>query len=61
LKQIIIRNISNKTSRKQVIPWLNDRSETLLESKMFGKAALSQRFLVPAPIFLNGVHFSLLV
>jgi len=40
-----------KEARKQGIPWLNARSETLLESKMFGAAALKRRCLVLATHF----------
>lgn len=39
------------TARKQGIPWLNARSETVLESKMFGSAALKRRCLVLASYF----------
>lgn len=42
-----------KEARKQGIPWLNARSETLLESKMFRDAALKRRCLVPATNFFE--------
>jgi len=38
-------------ARKQGIPWLNARSETLLSSKMFRDAALNRRCLVLASHF----------
>ncbi|MBL0146087.1 MAG: SOS response-associated peptidase family protein [Chitinophagaceae bacterium] len=42
-----------KAARKQGIPWLNARSETMLESKMFREAALKRRCLVPASYFFE--------
>lgn len=38
-------------ARKQGIPWLNARSETMLQSKMFRDAALNRRCLVLASHF----------
>jgi putative SOS response-associated peptidase YedK len=42
-----------KAARKQGIPWLNAKSETILESKMFREAALKRRCLVPASYFFE--------
>lgn len=42
-----------KAARKQGIPWLNARSETLLESKMFGNAARNRRCLILATHFFE--------
>jgi putative SOS response-associated peptidase YedK len=42
-----------KAARKQGIPRLNARSETMLESKMFRDAALKRRCLVPASYFFE--------
>ncbi len=44
-------------ARKQGIPWLNARSEKLLESKMFKHAALTRRCLVLASHFFEWRHF----
>lgn len=49
-----------KEARKKGIPWLNARSETLLESKMFRSAALKRRCLVLASHFLNGAIINLM-
>ncbi len=46
-----------EAARKQGIPWLNARSETLLESKMFRDAALKRRCLVIASHFFEWRHF----
>lgn len=46
-----------KEARKKGIPWLNARSETLLESKMFGTAALHRRCLVLASHFFEWRHY----
>ncbi len=46
-----------ETARKQGIPWLNARSETLLTSKMFRDAALNRRCLVLASHFYEWRHY----
>lgn len=46
-----------KAARKQGIPWLNARSETLLESKMFGNAARNRRCLILATHFFEWRRF----
>lgn len=46
-----------ESARKQGIPWLNARSETLLSSKMFGQAAREQRCLVIASHFFEWRHY----
>ncbi len=46
-----------EAARKQGIPWLNARSETLLSSKMFRDAALKRRCLVIASHFFEWRHF----
>jgi putative SOS response-associated peptidase YedK len=46
-----------EAARKQGIPWLNARSETLLESKMFKDAALKRRCLVIASHFFEWRHY----
>jgi len=46
-----------KEARKQGIPWLNARSETLLSSKMFGDAARKRRCLVIASHFFEWRHY----
>lgn len=46
-----------KAARKQGIPWLNARSETLLVSKMFGPSARKRRCLVPATHFFEWRHY----
>lgn len=46
-----------KAARKQGIPWLNARSETLLVSKMFGKAAKERRCLVLSTHFFEWRHY----
>lgn len=46
-----------EAARKQGIPWLNARSETLLSSKMFGFAAREQRCLVIASHFFEWRHY----
>ncbi|MBW0164996.1 MAG: SOS response-associated peptidase [Sediminibacterium sp. Gen4] len=46
-----------KNARKQGIPWLNARSETVLESKMFGNAARKRRCLVLATHFFEWRHY----
>ncbi len=45
------------SARKKGIPWLNARSETLLESKMFGVAARKRRCLVLASHFFEWRHY----
>ncbi len=40
-------------ARKQGIPWLNAKGETLLTSKMFRDAALKRRCLIPASDFFE--------
>lgn len=44
-------------ARKQGIPWLNARGETLLTSKMFKNAALTRRCLIPASWFFESRHY----
>ena len=44
-------------ARKQGIPWLNARSETLLSSRMFRDAALDRRCLVIASHFFEWRHY----
>ena len=44
-------------ARKQGIPWLNARSETILSSRMFRDAALHQRCLVLASHFFEWRHY----
>lgn len=46
-----------EAARKQGIPWLNARSETLLQSKMFREAALKRRCLVLASHFFEWRHY----
>lgn len=46
-----------EAARKQGIPWLNARSETLLSSKMFRDAALKRRCLVLASHFFEWRHY----
>lgn len=46
-----------EAARKQGIPWLNARSETLLSSKMFRDAALKRRCLVIASHFFEWRHY----
>ncbi len=47
-----IRSVEQlEAARKQGIPWLNARSETILESKMFRDAVLKRRCLVLASHF----------
>ncbi|MEJ8818579.1 SOS response-associated peptidase [Lacibacter sp. H407] len=46
-----------KEKRKQGIPWLNSKGETLLESKMFREAALKRRCLVLATHFYEWRHY----
>ncbi len=46
-----------QAARKQGIPWLNARSETLLSSKMFRGAALNRRCLVLASHFYEWRHY----
>jgi putative SOS response-associated peptidase YedK len=46
-----------EAARKQGIPWLNARSETLLTSKIFRDAALHRRCLVIASHFYEWRHF----
>ena len=46
-----------KAARKQGIPWLNARSETILESKMFGAAVRKRRCLVLVTHFFEWRHF----
>lgn len=46
-----------ESARKQGIPWLNARSETLLQSKMFRDAALHRRCLVLASHFYEWRHY----
>lgn len=46
-----------KAARKQKIPWLNARSETILSSKMFRPAALKRRCLVLATHFFEWRHY----
>lgn len=46
-----------KEKRKQGIPWLNAKGETLLESKMFRDAALKRRCLVLATHFYDWRHY----
>jgi putative SOS response-associated peptidase YedK len=46
-----------KSARKQGIPWLNARSETFLDSKMFGSAAKKRRCLILATHFFEWRHF----
>lgn len=46
-----------KAARKQGIPWLNAKSETLLDSKMFRNAALNRRCLVLATHFYEWRHY----
>jgi putative SOS response-associated peptidase YedK len=46
-----------QAARKQGIPWLNAKSETLLESKMFRDAALKRRCLVLASHFFEWRHY----
>lgn len=46
-----------KAARKQGIPWLNARSETFLDSQMFGNAARKRRCLVLATHFFEWRHF----
>lgn len=46
-----------EAARKQGIPWLNARSETVLTSKMFRDAALKRRCLVIASHFFEWRHF----
>lgn len=55
---IWIKNMEEvQAARKQGIPWLNARSEKLLESKMFRHAALNRRCLVLASHFFEWRHF----
>lgn len=44
-------------ARRQGIPWLNARSETVLSSKMFRDAALQRRCLVLATHFFEWRHY----
>jgi len=44
-------------ARKKGIPWLNAKSETLLESKMFRDAALKRRCLILASHFYEWRHY----
>ena len=44
-------------ARKQGIPWLNARTETLLSSRMFREAALERRCLVIASHFFEWRHY----
>ena len=46
-----------KAARKQGIPWLNAKSETLLSSKMFRDAALKRRCLVLASQIFEWRHY----
>jgi putative SOS response-associated peptidase YedK len=46
-----------EAARKQGIPWLNARAETILSSKMFRDAALKRRCLVIASHFFEWRHF----
>jgi putative SOS response-associated peptidase YedK len=46
-----------KAARKQGIPWLNARSEKLLQSNMFSNAALHRRCLVLASHFYEWRHY----
>lgn len=46
-----------EAARKQGIPWLNARAETLLSGRMFRDAALHQRCLVPASHFFEWRHY----
>ena len=46
-----------KVARKQGIPWLNAKAETVLESKMFRDAALKRRCLVLATHFYEWRHY----
>lgn len=46
-----------KEARKQGIPWLNAKGETLLTSKMFKDAALKRRCLIPASNFFEWRSF----
>jgi putative SOS response-associated peptidase YedK len=46
-----------KAARKKGIPWLNAKSETVLESKMFRDAALKRRCLVLATHFYEWRHY----
>lgn len=46
-----------KAARKQGIPWLNARSETVLGSKMFGNAIRKRRCLVLATHFFEWRHY----
>jgi len=49
-----IRSVEQlEAARKQGIPWLNARSETILESKMFRDASLKRRCLVLASHFFE--------
>ena len=53
-----IKNMEElKAARKQGIPWLNARAETLLTSKMFRSAALKRRCLVLASHFFEWRHY----
>jgi putative SOS response-associated peptidase YedK len=53
-----IRTIAQvETARKQGIPWLNARSETMLSSKMFRDASLKRRCLVIASHFFEWRHY----
>ncbi|MES2330713.1 MAG: SOS response-associated peptidase family protein [Bacteroidota bacterium] len=46
-----------KAARKQGIPWLNAKGETILSSKMFRSAALKRRCLVLATHFFDWRHY----
>ncbi|MBX9780512.1 MAG: SOS response-associated peptidase [Chitinophagaceae bacterium] len=46
-----------KAARKEGIPWLNARSEKLLDSKMFRSAALKRRCLVLVSHFFEWRHY----
>ncbi|MFM2339104.1 MAG: hypothetical protein RL115_2297 [Bacteroidota bacterium] len=49
-----ITNVNQlQAARKQGIPWLNARSETMLASNMFKDAVLNRRCLVPASHFFE--------
>ena len=49
--------MGNYHARKQGIPWLNARSETILSSRMFRVAALNRRCLVIASHFFEWRHY----
>ena len=53
-----IKNMTElQAARKQGIPWLNARSETIMESRMFGDAARKRRCLVIASHFFEWRHY----